>query len=89
MYPYRVEDAASVYGYTGTLVRYEQTTRLCKALLLGGAVWKVHKEAEDVGYTVDYNHRKEKHLNGTALEALNRPSLLITDALIARAPPPA
>jgi hypothetical protein len=27
-------------------------------------------------------------LNGTALEALNRPSLLITDALNARAPPP-
>jgi Cft2 family RNA processing exonuclease len=31
---------------------------------LGGAVWKVHKEAEDVVYAVDYNHRKEKHLNG-------------------------
>lgn len=56
--------------------------------MLGGAVWKVHKEAEDVVYAVDYNHRKEKHLNGTALEAINRPSLLITDACNAgRAPP--
>ena len=52
--------------------------------MLGGAVWKVHKEAEDVVYAVDYNHRKEKHLNGTALESINRPSLLITDAFNAR-----
>ena len=37
--------------------------------MLGGAVWKVHKEAEDVVYAVDYNHRKEKHLNGRGLHS--------------------
>ena len=55
---------------------------------LGGAVWKVHKDAEDVVYAVDYNHRREKHLNGTTLDAINRPSLLITDAFNARGEPP-
>jgi cleavage and polyadenylation specificity factor subunit 2 len=58
--------------------------------MLGGAVWKVHKEAEDVVYAVDYNHRKERHLDGTALSAaINRPSLLITDAFNAQGAPPA
>jgi len=56
---------------------------------LGGAVWKVHKDAEDVVYAVDYNHRKEKHLNGMALQRINRPSLLITDAFNARGATPA
>ena len=55
---------------------------------LGGAVWKVHKDAEDVVYAVDYNHRREKHLNGTTLDAINRPSLLIADAFNARGEPP-
>ena len=55
---------------------------------LGGAVWKVHKDAEDVVYAVDYNHRREKHLNGTTLDSINRPSLLITDAFNARGEPP-
>ena len=31
-------------------------------------------------YAVDYNHKKEKHLNGSVLETLTRPTLLITDA---------
>ena len=51
-------------------------------------MWKVHKDAEDVVYAVDYNHRREKHLNGTTLDAINRPSLLITDAFNARGEPP-
>jgi len=29
---------------------------------------------------VDYNHKKERHLNGCDIEKLSRPSLLITDA---------
>ena len=49
--------------------------------MLGATVWKVHKDSEDVLYAVDYNHRKEKHLNGTTLESLKRPSVLITDSL--------
>ncbi|PSC73960.1 cleavage and polyadenylation specificity factor subunit 2 [Micractinium conductrix] len=50
--------------------------------LLGGAVWRIRWGGEDFVYAVDYNHRKERHLNGTALEsAFQRPALLISDAL--------
>ncbi|KAL9412278.1 hypothetical protein AB3S75_045826 [Citrus x aurantiifolia] len=48
--------------------------------LLGGTVWKITKDGEDVIYAVDYNRRKEKHLNGTVLESFVRPAGLITDA---------
>ena len=47
---------------------------------LGGAVWKIGKDAEDVVYAVDYNVRKERHLNGASLDAILNPALLITDA---------
>ncbi len=48
--------------------------------MLGGAIWKISKETEEVIYAVDFNHRKERHLNGTVLSNFQRPSLLITDA---------
>lgn len=48
--------------------------------LLGGTVWKITKDGEDVVYAVDFNHRKERHLNGTALGSFVRPAVLITDA---------
>ncbi|KAH3763735.1 cleavage and polyadenylation specificity factor subunit 2 [Pelomyxa schiedti] len=48
--------------------------------MVGGAVWKISKESEDFVYAVDYNHRKEQHLNGTVLDILKRPAILITDA---------
>ncbi|KAM0888196.1 hypothetical protein ACQ4PT_028531 [Festuca glaucescens] len=48
--------------------------------LLGGTVWKITKDGEDVIYAVDFNHRKERHLNGTALGSFVRPAVLITDA---------
>ncbi|KAL5727474.1 hypothetical protein ACHQM5_000666 [Ranunculus cassubicifolius] len=48
--------------------------------LLGGTVWKITKDGEDVIYAVDFNHRKERHLNGTSLESFTRPAVLITDA---------
>ncbi|GKV31150.1 hypothetical protein SLEP1_g39882 [Rubroshorea leprosula] len=48
--------------------------------LLGGTVWKITKDGEDVIYAVDFNRRKEKHLNGTVLESFVRPAVLITDA---------
>ncbi|KAK7488677.1 hypothetical protein BaRGS_00020130, partial [Batillaria attramentaria] len=35
---------------------------------------------EEIIYAVDYNHKKERHLNGCILETISRPSLLITDA---------
>ena len=47
---------------------------------LGGTVWRIAKDAEEIIYAVDYNHRREKHLNGTTLDELRRPTLLITGA---------
>lgn len=29
--------------------------------LLGGTVWKITKDGEDVIYAVDFNHRKERY----------------------------
>ncbi|KAH0978924.1 hypothetical protein GBA52_006101 [Prunus armeniaca] len=48
--------------------------------LLGGTVWKITKDGEDVIYAVDFNHRKEKHLNGINQASFVRPAVLITDA---------
>lgn len=51
--------------------------------IIGGTIWKIKKETEEILYAVDYNHKKERHLNPTVLETLNRPTLLITDAFSA------
>jgi cleavage and polyadenylation specificity factor subunit 2 len=48
---------------------------------LGGTIWRIKSETDDIVYAVDYNHKKERHLNPTVLESLNRPTLLITDSL--------
>ncbi|GAQ90662.1 Cleavage and polyadenylation specificity factor 2 [Klebsormidium nitens] len=48
--------------------------------LVGGTLWKISKDGEDIIYAVDYNHRKERHLNGTVLLNFVRPAVLITDA---------
>ncbi|KAL1114786.1 hypothetical protein AAG570_007610 [Ranatra chinensis] len=49
--------------------------------MIGGTMWKIMKIGEeDIIYAVDFNHKKERHLNGCDLENLQRPSLLITDA---------
>ncbi|CAH8272030.1 unnamed protein product [Arabidopsis lyrata] len=48
--------------------------------MLGGSIWRITKDGEDVIYAVDYNHRKERHLNGTVLQSFVRPAVLITDA---------
>jgi cleavage and polyadenylation specificity factor subunit 2 len=51
---------------------------------LGGAIWKIAKDNDEIAYAVEYNHRKERHLNGTVIEAVfNKPSVLITDAYAA------
>merc|ERR1719154_289538 len=48
--------------------------------MIGGTIWKIVKDGEeDIVYAVDYNHKKERHLNGCDIERLSRPSLLITD----------
>ncbi|KAK9729155.1 Zn-dependent metallo-hydrolase RNA specificity domain [Popillia japonica] len=49
--------------------------------MIGGTIWKIMKVGEeDIIYANDFNHKKERHLNGCELEKLQRPSLLITDA---------
>ncbi|RKP12642.1 beta-lactamase-like protein [Piptocephalis cylindrospora] len=78
-------------------LRYSQPTSLLGKCLgisitayaaghtIGGTIWKIQKESDEIVYAVDINHRRELHLNGTALhsngtilDALHRPSLLIT-----------
>ncbi|XP_008555336.3 probable cleavage and polyadenylation specificity factor subunit 2 [Microplitis demolitor] len=62
-------------GYGVTL------TPLPAGHMIGGTIWKIVKdEEEDIIYAVNFNHKKERHLNGCELERLQRPSLLITDA---------
>ncbi|PRQ60253.1 putative KH-domain/beta-lactamase-domain protein, archaea [Rosa chinensis] len=48
--------------------------------LFGGTVWKITKDGEDVIYAVDFNRRKEKHLNGINQSSFVRPAVLITEA---------
>lgn len=53
--------------------------------MLGGTIWKIVKDGEeDIVYAVDFNHKKEQHLNGCDIEKIQRPSLLITDAYNAK-----
>lgn len=56
-------------------------TPLAAGHMIGGTIWKIVKDnEEDIIYAVDYNHKKERHLNGCVLDTISRPSLLITDA---------
>eukprot|EP00124_Ichthyophonus_hoferi_P005717 Ihof_evm1s914 gene=Ihof_evmTU1s914 len=48
--------------------------------MLGGTIWKIYKEQEEIVYAVDYNHKTERHLAASTLPTIIRPSLLITDA---------
>jgi len=48
--------------------------------MIGGAVWKITKDSEEIVYAVDYNHAQERLLDGTVLVDLPRPSVLITDS---------
>ena len=50
---------------------------------IGGALWKITKESEEIVYAVDYNHAQDRHLDGTVLVDLPRPNILITDAYTA------
>ena len=52
--------------------------------LIGGALWKISKETDEIVYAVDYNHKKEMHLDSSGLASQTpaigkSPSLLITD----------
>ncbi|KAF9395204.1 cleavage and polyadenylation specificity factor subunit 2 [Podila verticillata] len=83
-----------------TCLRYHQPTALtgkCKGITItayaaghtvGGTIWKISKDTESILYAVDYNHRKDKHLDptvllsrdGTTPNDFRLPSLMITDA---------
>lgn len=58
-----------------------QITPLPAGHMIGGTIWKIIKDGEEeIVYAVDYNHKKERHLNGCVLDVISRPSLMITDA---------
>lgn len=60
-------------------------TPLPAGRLIGGTIWKIAKVGEeDIVYATDFNHKKERHLNGCELEKLQRPSLLICDSFNAK-----
>lgn len=48
--------------------------------MLGGTVWHISKQTENIVYAVDFNHRRERHLNPTTLSTFSRPSHLIVSA---------
>ncbi|GMR31083.1 hypothetical protein PMAYCL1PPCAC_01278 [Pristionchus mayeri] len=53
--------------------------------IIGGAIWRISKAGDDeIVYAVDYNHKKERHLNGCVFDAIQRPHLLITDSFNAQ-----
>jgi len=48
---------------------------------LGGAMWRIRRPpAEDILYAVDFNHRREAHIDGAQFVGVNRPSVLLSDA---------
>jgi cleavage and polyadenylation specificity factor subunit 2 len=56
-------------------------TPLPSGRLIGGTIWKITAGGEELVYAVDFNHRRERHLNGNTFESsFHRPSLLIADA---------
>jgi len=58
-----------------------QITPLPAGHMIGGTIWKIVKDGEEeIVYAIDYNHKKERHLNGCQLDVISRPSVLITDA---------
>jgi cleavage and polyadenylation specificity factor subunit 2 len=48
-------------------------------LLIAGCVWRICSESDYILYAVEYNHSRERHLDGAAIESFNKPALLITD----------
>lgn len=41
--------------------------------MIGGSIWKIVKDGEeDIVYAVDYNHKRERHLNGCDVEKISR-----------------
>ena len=46
-----------------------QFTPLAAGHMIGGAIWKISKQGdEEIIYAVDFNHKKERHLNGALFD---------------------
>jgi cleavage and polyadenylation specificity factor subunit 2 len=88
--PFTVEDVQHCFRDCATPLNYSQNltiTGLEKGTMtvtpfaaghtLGGAVWRISKAIESIVYAVDFNHSKERHLNGTMLGNMQRPALMI------------
>ena len=48
--------------------------------MIGGALWHIKKDTDEIVYAVDYNHVRESLLDGCVLSSFRRPALLITSA---------
>jgi cleavage and polyadenylation specificity factor subunit 2 len=47
--------------------------------IIGGSMWKIVKDGEeDIVYAVDYNHKRERHLNGCDVEKISRSTSYLT-----------
>ncbi|CAD5125049.1 unnamed protein product [Dimorphilus gyrociliatus] len=58
-----------------------QITPIPAGHMIGGTIWKIVKDGEEeIYYAIDFNHKKERHLNGCILDGIVRPHLFITDA---------
>lgn len=48
-----------------------QITPLPAGHMIGGAIWRITKMGdEEIVYAVDFNHKKERHLNGCTFEGI-------------------
>lgn len=55
-------------------------TPMASGHIIGGTIWKINKDNdEDIIYAVDYNHKRERHLNACFVDNMKTPSLMITD----------
>jgi cleavage and polyadenylation specificity factor subunit 2 len=45
-------------------------TPICAGHIIGGSVWKIKKLDETIIYAIDYNHARDRHLDGFVLEAI-------------------
>ncbi|KAK4474203.1 hypothetical protein MN116_003500 [Schistosoma mekongi] len=87
---YTLDDVDSAFDRVHQ-VKYQQTislhgrghglciTPLPSGHTLGGTIWKLVKEDASIVYALDFNHKKERHLNGATFDACIRPHLLIMD----------
>ena len=87
---FSLDDVDAAFAAFQTL-QYSQTVRLSAkgkdvsitpfnaGHLIGGTVWRINVDGEEVVYAVDINHRKDRHLNGASLDKIfDKPALMVT-----------